>query len=98
MGLPIAGGGTYRPNDGNVRRWLASDGDLRQALTSRADTIAAAARALAPVDTGRYKASVHTSNGQAWDGRMSVDVVAGAPYSGIVELRQHVLKRAAGAG
>lgn len=88
---------SYRPNLAATGAWLRSDGDLRGGCQSAADVIETAAKAVAPVRTGHYLAAIHTEDGTGWDGRVAVDVVAGAEYSIIVEQRHHVLKRAAGA-
>jgi hypothetical protein len=93
----------YQPNHAGVRAWLNSDGDLRSAVRGQATTIANRARLLAPVRTGRYKASVQVRDSRGWDGRLAADVVAGVPYGTVVELGRrnvhdrghHVLRRAA---
>jgi hypothetical protein len=93
----------YKPNSAGVRRWLAADGDLRSAVKGQADTIANRARLLAPVRTGRYKASIHVRDSRGWDGRLAADVIAGTPYARFVEEGRrdvhnrghHTLRRAA---
>ena len=93
----------YKPNRGNVRRWLDSDGDLRAAVRDKADTIADRARRIAPVHSGRYKASIRVRTTHAWDGRVAADVTADVPYATIVEKGRrsihnrghHTLRRAA---
>lgn len=93
----------YNPNRAAVRRWLDSDGDLRQAVRSQANTIANRARQLAPVRSGRYKASIKVRDSRGWDGRLAADVTADVPYGTVVEVGRrsihnrghHVLRRAA---
>lgn len=93
----------YSPNRAGVRRWLDSDGDLRNAINGQANLIANRARQLAPVRTGRYKASIHVRDSRGWDGRLAADVTADVPYGTVVELGRrnlhnrghHVLRRAA---
>lgn len=88
---------------GNVRRWLNTDGDLRQAVTEQAHLIAVRARVFAPVRTGRYKASIKVTRARGWDGRLAANVVADVPYARFVEEGRrdihgrghHVLRRAA---
>jgi len=82
---------------------LDSDGDLRNAINGQANLIANRARQLAPVRTGRYKASIHVRDSRGWDGRLAADVTADVPYGTVVELGRrnlhnrghHVLRRAA---
>jgi Bacteriophage protein of unknown function (DUF646). len=93
----------YSPNRAAVRRWLDSDSDLRSAVRGQANTIANRARQLAPVRTGRYKASIQVRDSRGWDGRLAADVTADVPYGTVVELGRrslhgrghHVLRRAA---
>lgn len=93
----------YTPNRAGVRRWLNSDSDLRSAVRGQANTIADRARLLAPVRTGRYKASIAVRDSRGWDGRLAADVTADVPYGTVVELGRrnlhnrghHVLRRAA---
>ena len=93
----------YNPNYAAVGRWLRSDGDLRAAVRGQANAIADRARLLAPVRTGRYKASISVRDSRGWDGRLAADVTAGVPYSTVVEVGRrdvinrghHVLRRAA---
>jgi hypothetical protein len=93
----------YNPNRASVRRWLDSDDDLRSAVRGQANTIANRARQLAPVRTGRYKASIKVRDSRGWDGRLAADVTADVPYGTVVELGRrsirnrghHVLRRAA---
>jgi hypothetical protein len=93
----------YKPDRAAVRRWLDSDGDLRSAVHGQANTIANRARQLAPVRTGRYRASIQVRDSRGWDGRLAADVIAGAPYARLVEEGRrdihnrghHTLRRAA---
>lgn len=93
----------YKPNHAGVRAWLNSDGDLRSAVRGRANAIANRARLLAPVRTGRYKASIQVRDSRGWDGRLAADVTAGVPYAAVVEVGRrdvinrghHTLRRAA---
>lgn len=94
---------SYRPNRAGVRAWLNSDGDLRSAVRGQANAIADRARLLAPVRTGRYKASIAVRDSRGWDGRLAADVTADVPYGTVVEVGRrnlhnrghHVLRRAA---
>lgn len=97
----------YQPLFGNVRRWLDTDGGLRRAVTGQAHLIADRARVLAPVRTGRYKASIKVTRARGWDGRLAANVTADVPYATVVEKGRkmgrrdiqgrghHVLRRAA---
>lgn len=84
----------YNPNRAAVRRWLDSDGDLRGAVRGQANTIANRARQLAPVRSGRYKASIKVRDSRGWDGRLAADVIADVPYATVVEKgRRHLRNR-----
>lgn len=91
----------YRANFAATGVWLRSDGDLRGAVNAAADRVADRARVLAPVRTGRYKASIRVDNGRGWDGRVAADVTATVPYSAALEFGtarsrpRRVLRRAA---
>jgi hypothetical protein len=93
----------YNPNRAAVRRWLDSDDDLRSAVRGQANAIANRARQLAPVRSGRYKASIKVRDSRGWDGRLAADVTADVPYATVVEKGRrnirnrghHVLRRAA---
>lgn len=98
----------YEANYRAVRKWLNTDRDLRRAVTERADAVATRARVLAPVRTGRYKASIKVSAAErGWDGRVAAGVVADVNYASVVEWGRkkgrrniqgrghHVLRRAA---
>jgi hypothetical protein len=58
---------------------------------------------LAPVRSGRYKASIQVRDSRGWDGRLAADVTADVPYATVVEVGRrnlhnrghHVLRRAA---
>lgn len=94
---------TYKPNQAGVRTWLDTDTGLRSAVRDQANAIANRARQLAPVRTGRYKASIQVRDSRGWDGRIAADVTVGVPYSTVVEVGRrdikdrghHVLRRAA---
>lgn len=72
-------------------------------MRQQANAIADRARLLAPVRTGRYKASIAVRESRAWDGRLAADVTADVPYSTVVEVGRrdiinrghHTLRRAA---
>lgn len=93
----------YKAHYAEVRKWLDSDGDLRGAVTNRAEAIANRARVLAPVLTGRYKSHIAVRDSRGWDGRVAADVYDAVPYAAAVEwgLRDihyrghHVIRRAA---
>jgi phage gp46-like protein len=85
----------YRPNRVGTGQWLRSSSELRSAVTSVAEQIATRARMLAPVETGEYLRSITVRQTRAENGRVAADVEANAPHSAIVELRDHVLRRAA---
>jgi hypothetical protein len=79
----------YRANQAEVGRFLRSDPDLRGILSSIADRIAGRARAVAPVRTGRYKASIEVRS-SSWSPlvggpRMAFEVLADVPYATVVE-------------
>ena len=61
--------------------WAETDG------AAIAQATAAAARAAAPVRTGRYRDSIHVEAGTGWDGRPVLRVVADAPNAILVESR-----------
>lgn len=98
----------YEANYRAVRKWLNTDRDLRRAVTDQAGAIASRARVLAPVRTGRYKASIKVSSAErGWDGRVAAGVSADARYAAVIEVGRkagrrsihdrghHVLRRAA---
>lgn len=83
---------------------LAGGGGVAGALQSEANQVAAKAQALAPVDTGAYRDSIHTRTVERRERsgtrRMVVQVVAGGPdveHARQVERQQAVLSRALGA-
>jgi hypothetical protein len=63
----------------NLRYTRAVQADLEQ----RMDRVAQVAQAIAPVDTGRYKASIHRVPQPGPDGEVSVE--ANVPYAIYVE-------------
>ena len=88
----------YKPDHAGVARYLRTSPELGALLAARADAGADADRAAAPVDTGDYAASIHTEDGGivrvAGSARQSHRVVADAPHSVFVELRDHPLQSA----
>ncbi|HVM13610.1 MAG TPA: HK97 gp10 family phage protein [Egibacteraceae bacterium] len=48
----------YRPDFRATGRWLRTSGDLRGACRAAAQDVADAARGIAPVDEGHYRASI----------------------------------------
>ena len=57
--------------------------EVQADLEQRMDRVAETARSIAPVDTGRYKASIHRVPEPGPDGEMSVE--ANVPYAIYVE-------------
>lgn len=78
-------------NRGGMRA-LLTDGGVRSFVASRADAVAAAARATAPVDTGAYQRSI-TRISTTTD-RAVERVVATVPYAAVVEASTGNLARA----
>lgn len=68
---------------------ILRSGQVRADLTARAGRVAAAARARAPVLSGRYRASIHVE--QNTTDRVAVSVVADTPYAVEVEFEVRVL-------
>jgi hypothetical protein len=58
---------------------------VRDALSSTAETIAQRAKAIAPVDLGDYVASIGTSEGRSQNGRPMFRVLSTDPKAGIIE-------------
>lgn len=95
--------GRYEPDFAAVRDWLNTSDELKAAIRERAELIANRARLLAPVRTGRYKASITVRDSHGWDGRVAADVLANVGYAIEVEVGRrdihdrgdHVLRRAA---
>jgi nicotinic acid phosphoribosyltransferase len=52
----------YRPDFRATGRWLRTSGDLRGACRAAAQDVADAARGIAPVDEGHYRASIEFGN------------------------------------
>lgn len=79
----------YEPTHQGLRHYLLSDHELGRALEFTAQDIAAAARVIAPKDSGTYAAEIGTEPGPvvkiARNFRQSVNVVANAPYSASIE-------------
>lgn len=93
----------YQANHHETGAWLRSGPQLRDAVRDEAQRRANRARAIAPVDTGRYKAGIRVTDSRGWDGRLAADVEATAAHSAAVEWGNartggrghHVLRRAA---
>lgn len=91
----------YTPNPAFMREWAATSPGLRNALNEAGEVGVAAARAVAPVDTGRYKSGGVPLNGVMYDGIHHEDgglergaqtevVVSEVPYAEwISKLRRH---------
>jgi hypothetical protein len=62
-------------------------------IDARAEATAAAARAIAPVDSGDYRDSIKVSRRAAAHRQVAV-VTADVPYGGIVEARDGTLNKA----
>ena len=84
-----------RLNSREVRE-LLNEAKVRAELARRADAVAAAAQASAPVKTGAYRASIHRES--ATTDRAVERVVADVPYALTVESRTGNLARAIEAG
>jgi hypothetical protein len=88
----------YRPDFRATGRWLRTSGDLRGACRAAAQDVADAARGIAPVDEGHYRASIDVVELSGLD-RVGAGVEANAPIEfGNRRTRgrgQHVLTRAA---
>jgi hypothetical protein len=76
---------------------LLSDRKMREETERRAERIAEAARASAPVDTGEYRDSIHVETALE-DGRWVSRVLADSGHSLVVEARTGNLNRALDAG
>ena len=95
--------GTYNPDFTATGEWLSTSTELKAAVREQAEVIANRARLLAPVRTGRYKASIEVRESRGWDGRVAADVYVNVPYAIEVEdgrrdihdRGDHVLRRAA---
>lgn len=73
-------------------REMLNSGEVRALLTAKAENVLAAAQAAAPVDTGAYKAGLHTE--QATTDRAVVRVVSGDFKGHILEANYGILSRA----
>ena len=73
-----------------MRALIHGDG-VRADLTARAERVLAAARSVAPVETGRYHDSLHIV--QRTTDRAAVAVGSDAPHAMRVETRSGVLAR-----
>lgn len=78
---------SYTPDRRGVRAFLDSSPELRAALHREAERLAQLARAVAPVETGRYRASIGVHAARSDDGRQVADVVADVEYAADVEYR-----------
>lgn len=85
---------SFRPNRAGWRTLMRSQG-VQGATDSAAERRAAVARDIAPVKTGRYRASVHAEPDPTANGARSL-VVADVDYAIFVEARDNVLGRAIG--
>lgn len=74
---------TFRANQAGIAA-LARTPAMRDAMQTLADRVANQARAIAPVVTGEYKASIEASTVQR-DGKICGRVTAGAPHSQFLE-------------
>ena len=86
--IKLNGAALQKLLDGNNRK-------LDRALAADAARVAAAARALAPVDTGEYQESIRVEGAAPHD-RATYRVVAAAPHSLVVERDASVLAKALG--
>lgn len=92
----------FVPNPGPWLTAVLNGSAIASVVAAEAERIAAAARALAPVDTGDYRASI-TATTQPGDGRVVGIVEATSDHALVVEYggrgttAHHVLGRAAGA-
>lgn len=77
-------------NGGGVRAVLKSR-EVREMLTSKGERALAAAKASAPVATGRYRDSLHLNQGTT--DRAAVRVTTDVEYAMAVEARDGVLAR-----
>jgi hypothetical protein len=92
----------YEPDFQATARWLRTSGELQRAVHATAEDIASRARALAPVDSGAYRAGIVVTD-EPGDDRVGSRVTASAPHSAAVEFGnartggrgQAVLRRAA---
>lgn len=75
-------------------RELLLDPRIRGMLTGHAQGVLAAAQAAAPVDTGRYRASLRLRQGTT--DRAVVSVGSDVPYAMVIEAGRGVLSRALG--
>lgn len=75
---------------------LLNDSGVRADLHRRAEAVAAAARASAPVASGAYRDSIHVED--ATTDRAVVRVVAGSSHAMLVESKTGNLAKALGAG
>lgn len=87
----MAGSVRITINPAGIRQLLNSQG-VRSMLTSKANSVLAAARGSAPVETGEYQASLRIEQGTT--DRAVVSVVAGAPHAFVVEANTGNLRRA----
>ena len=71
---------------------LLKDAGIRADLTARANRVAAAARASAPVDTGEYRGSIFVA--QDTTDRVAVRVASSARHGALIESRTGNLARA----
>jgi len=84
---------TFKLNYARVGQILHGDAGIDKALTSRAEKMLAVAKAIAPVKTGAYRASLHVETVQH-PTRMVARIVASAPHAHLVERKNSVLAKA----
>jgi hypothetical protein len=82
---------TFRLDHGGMRALLRSPG-VRADLQRRAESVASAARAAAPVQSGAYRNSIHVQSDTT--DRAVARVVATVPYAVEVEFDTRTLGRA----
>lgn len=79
---------------GKGMRELLGDPGVAVFLHERADLVAAAAKATAPVETGDYMRSIHVEEHREASNRVVARVVAGTDHCFEVEARHGTLGRA----
>ena len=79
-------------NSRGIQSYLDGGGGVRELLRSHAEPVLAAAQADPHDASGAYEASLHIE--EARTDRLVVRVVAGVPYSHVVEANFGVLSRA----
>ena len=85
---------SYKANFMATGQWMRTSLELKAAVTTIAEAIAARARATAPVETGEYRSRIAVRPARGEDGRVAADVEANAPHSIWVEIRHQTLRNA----